>query len=84
MPFRRLGDFFSSCMPAPTRRSPPSEAPATTTAAAAAAAEEEATTRAPGLTRTTTTATPYKPQHAASSFLRTATPRHMKRANEIL
>ncbi|KAI1331387.1 hypothetical protein F5Y16DRAFT_266729 [Xylariaceae sp. FL0255] len=28
--------------------------------------------------------TPYVPQHAGSSFLRTATPRAMKQANEVL
>lgn len=28
--------------------------------------------------------TPYVPQHAKDSFLKTATPRQMKKANEIL
>ncbi|RYP86794.1 hypothetical protein DL769_000639 [Monosporascus sp. CRB-8-3] len=27
---------------------------------------------------------PHIPQHAGSSFLKTATPRHMKKANEVL
>ncbi|KAI1650052.1 uncharacterized protein F4817DRAFT_329581 [Daldinia loculata] len=30
------------------------------------------------------TQTPYIPQHAKNSFLKTATPRQMKKANEIL
>ncbi|RYO98139.1 hypothetical protein DL764_007184 [Monosporascus ibericus] len=28
--------------------------------------------------------TPYVPRHAGASFLKTATPRHMKKANEVL
>ncbi|RYP46176.1 hypothetical protein DL768_007571 [Monosporascus sp. mg162] len=30
------------------------------------------------------TLTPYVSRHAGASFLKTATPRHMKRANEVL
>ncbi|RYO89787.1 hypothetical protein DL766_002626 [Monosporascus sp. MC13-8B] len=30
------------------------------------------------------TPTPYVPRHARASFLKTATPRHMKKANEVL
>ncbi|RYP83987.1 hypothetical protein DL770_005289 [Monosporascus sp. CRB-9-2] len=30
------------------------------------------------------TPAPYVPRHAGASFLKTATPRHMKKANEVL
>lgn len=35
-------------------------------------------------TTTSTKRTPYVPQNAASGFLATASPRHIKKANEVL